>query len=99
MYEAALSLDLEEDCIALAGPLADQHDASGADERAILRRRGLDAAQHPFLCEGAAQERHRMSFQRQARRLVIGQHLLRSEERRVGKEWGSTCRSRGSPYH
>src|SRR3546814_10629934 len=23
----------------------------------------------------------------------------RSEERRVGKEWGSTCRSRGSPYH
>src|SRR3546814_12393938 len=23
----------------------------------------------------------------------------RSEERRVGKEWGSTCRSRGSPDH
>src|SRR3546814_14265767 len=23
----------------------------------------------------------------------------RSEERRGGKEWGSTCRSRGSPYH
>src|SRR3546814_21090758 len=23
----------------------------------------------------------------------------RSEERRVGKEYGSTCRSRGSPYH
>src|SRR3546814_17174470 len=23
----------------------------------------------------------------------------RSEERRVGKEWLSTCRSRGSPYH
>src|SRR3546814_18205858 len=23
----------------------------------------------------------------------------RSEERRVGKEWGSTCRSRWSPYH
>src|SRR3546814_14225803 len=23
----------------------------------------------------------------------------RSEERRVGKEWVSTCRSRGSPYH
>src|SRR3546814_16375247 len=32
------------------------------------------------------------------------QHLkvgdeLRSEERRVGKEWVSTCRSRWSPYH
>src|SRR3546814_13254290 len=24
---------------------------------------------------------------------------LRSEERRVGKECGRTCRSRGSPYH
>src|SRR3546814_14881909 len=23
----------------------------------------------------------------------------RSEERRVGKEWGSPCRSRWSPYH
>src|SRR3546814_18343979 len=23
----------------------------------------------------------------------------RSEERRVGKEWVRTCRSRGSPYH
>src|SRR3546814_17934508 len=25
--------------------------------------------------------------------------LFRSEERRVGKEWVSTCRSRGSRYH
>src|SRR3546814_7657525 len=25
--------------------------------------------------------------------------LGRSAERRVGKEWVSTCRSRGSPYH
>src|SRR3546814_12861203 len=25
--------------------------------------------------------------------------LIRSEERRVGKECVSTCRSRGSPYH
>src|SRR3546814_13814086 len=24
---------------------------------------------------------------------------LRSEERRVGKEWASTCRSRWSPFH
>src|SRR3546814_11439221 len=27
------------------------------------------------------------------------QHLMRSEERRVGKECASTCRSRWSPYH
>src|SRR3546814_14153572 len=26
-------------------------------------------------------------------------HTIRSEERRVGKEWVSTCRSRWSPYH
>src|SRR3546814_13853820 len=29
--------------------------------------------------------------------LTIG--ALRSEERRVGKEWACTCRSRWSPYH
>src|SRR3546814_17946669 len=31
------------------------------------------------------------------KRLVVGG--FRSEERRVGKECVSTCRSRGSPYH
>src|SRR3546814_12820871 len=28
-----------------------------------------------------------------------GEHLVRSEERRVGNECVSTCRSRWSPYH
>src|SRR3546814_14178916 len=31
--------------------------------------------------------------------LVRRPAVLRSEERRVGKECGSACRSRGSPYH
>src|SRR3546814_4540031 len=31
--------------------------------------------------------------------MSIGAPRLRSEERRVGKECGSTCRSRWSPYH
>src|SRR3546814_12279784 len=33
--------------------------------------------------------------------LINAQHIdsLSSEERRVGKEWVSTCRSRWSPYH
>ena len=31
--------------------------------------------------------------------LFLGSLLLRSEERRVGKECVSTCRSRWSPYH
>src|SRR3546814_14613203 len=33
------------------------------------------------------------------RRLAAGAGLARSEERRVGKECVSTCRSRWSPYH
>src|SRR3546814_14776238 len=31
--------------------------------------------------------------------LRVGARLVRSEERRVGKECVSTCRSRGSPFH
>src|SRR3546814_12903820 len=31
--------------------------------------------------------------------LLMGAIAHRSEERRVGKEWVGTCRSRGSPYH
>src|SRR3546814_18219673 len=34
---------------------------------------------------------------RDARRTT--RNSARSEERRVGKEWGSTCRTRGTPYH
>src|SRR3546814_16372601 len=30
--------------------------------------------------------------------MEVGSHTLRSEERRVGKEWVSTCRSWVSPY-
>src|SRR3546814_10953602 len=33
------------------------------------------------------------------RRLRILRSARRSEERRGGKEWGSTCRSWGAPYH
>src|SRR3546814_978075 len=46
---------------------------------------------------------HKLAFAARAHRFaifagVIG-NLLRSEERRVGKECVSTCRSRWSPYH
>src|SRR3546814_19023780 len=39
---------------------------------------------------------------RQEREIMVVRHAVgkgRSEERRVGKEGGSTCRSRGWPYH
>src|SRR3546814_12527756 len=34
-----------------------------------------------------------------ARRQRPGEPSIRSEERRVGSEWVSTCRSRWEPYH
>src|SRR3546814_13998188 len=40
-----------------------------------------------------------VSLQRRLHHLEIERLLRRSEERRVGKECVSTCRSRWSPYH
>src|SRR3546814_13893614 len=49
------------------------------------------------------EERARMGITDGVIRLSVGledpEDLKRSEERRVGKEWVSTCRSRWSPYH
>src|SRR3546814_17566428 len=47
-----------------------------------------------FILDLSEQDRLRMSFSRQMSRA-----RFRSEERRVGKECVSTCRSRWSPYH
>src|SRR3546814_11290602 len=57
----------------------------------------LPRADFPLRCEGAATPA-RLSFR--GRELGPDRALsLRSEERRVGKECVSTCRSRWSPYH
>src|SRR3546814_1584880 len=52
-------------------------------------------------CTGAPRERH--SRHTKADRVIGGVseevERVRSEERRVGKECVSTCRSRWSPYH
>src|SRR3546814_19696043 len=51
----------------------------------------------------SAVRRHRKTLPLGDRDLVINDseaaELYRSEERRVGKEWVSTCRYRCSPYH
>src|SRR3546814_7146241 len=47
-------------------------------------------------CRGRASERTRRLDNRSCRRTL---KYSRSEERRVGKECVSTCRSRWSPYH
>src|SRR3546814_11594384 len=39
------------------------------------------------------------AFLAQAARAMMDVAMIRSEERRVGKECVSTCRSRWSPYH
>src|SRR3546814_19599300 len=41
----------------------------------------------------------RRRFDRRGDRSLDSKAAYRTEERRVGKEWVSTCRSRWSPYH
>src|SRR3546814_3902112 len=48
----------------------------------------LPAAPHPVQCGSAANIP-----------VLLAHWIVRSEERRVGKECVSTCRSRWSPYH
>src|SRR3546814_6090490 len=55
------------------------------------------------ICEIAAQQGELLQHQEQVARLEMERdrlrRMLRSDERRVGKECVSTCRSRWSPYH
>src|SRR3546814_10274049 len=66
-----------------------------ADVEALALHRG-DAAVAELLMEHAV-----AALEAAAERLDAGRHDVdeRSEERRVGKECVSTCRSRWSPYH
>src|SRR3546814_4520725 len=64
-------------------------------ERPFLPHRGRGTMRS--MGEGHA--RCFLSFIRNAAPPVPLHHLRRSEERRVGKECVSTCRSRWSPYH
>src|SRR3546814_15602674 len=53
----------------------------------------------PAVAQGAIGVERRFSDEEAARILVSLHHTERSEERRVGKDCVSTCRSRWSPYH
>src|SRR3546814_1202288 len=53
----------------------------------------------PALRRGGAGEADVGDAGDRARRIQLGEAADRSEERRVGKECVSTCRSRWSPYH
>src|SRR3546814_1240827 len=51
------------------------------------------------LIEGKLQFRLRCFLGNGGQAFQVGEQVIRSEERRVGKECVSTCRSRWSPYH
>src|SRR3546814_3836942 len=63
------------------------------DDQALALHRG-DLAVAELLVEHAV-----AALEAAAQRLDLRRDDIRSEERRVGKECVSTCRSRWSPYH
>src|SRR3546814_12572356 len=79
-------------------------DIEGKDLEAV--QNGLDLRQQPRRTRsGAAVAEFRRGDDADTDRIrahfgdACGNRSLRSEERRVGKECVSTCRSRWSPYH
>src|SRR3546814_11435494 len=72
--------------------------SSGYSESAILDR--VRTATRAVVAGEAAYERDSVLFDKADYPFALITALLRrSEERRVGKECVSTCRSRWSPYH
>src|SRR3546814_15565284 len=81
-----------------AGRIVLQHD--------VGRLFGMLAGVFPALQRGLHEARHLVDEGRvieivlqHVKAVLQGGDALRSEERRVGKECVSTCRSRWSPYH
>src|SRR3546814_5465377 len=75
-------------------------DVCSSDLRAALQRGARTFVNYCVSCHSA----EFMSYSRVAQDLgltpeQVQANMVRSEERRVGKECVSTCRSRWSPYH
>src|SRR3546814_16714340 len=73
-------------------PLADDE-----VERAVFHRGIEDLLDNRIEAVNLVDEQHVMRLEICQQRGQIAR--LRSEGRRVGKEWGNTCRSWWSPYH
>src|SRR3546814_13395467 len=82
----------------LAQHLLAESAADLGEARVVLQQLAADIQRQVFGIDDAAQE---AQVGRQQLRAVLRDEdsLHRSEERRVGKECVSTCRSRWSPYH
>src|SRR3546814_1759166 len=79
----------------LTGVELAMHEASWQPVDAGLAAAGVNESQPlafctPYGCSKGAADQYVLDY---------AHHLGRSEERRVGKECVSTCRSRWSPYH
>src|SRR3546814_7836143 len=61
--------------------------------------RGMRRADRLFQIIQERRRRKLVTARQLAEALEVSERTIRSEERRVGKECVSTCRSRWSPYH
>src|SRR3546814_17468995 len=97
MADAATSADRVEERLGSRVELADT--TAGADtlRRVLARRTHRRYADRP-VPEDLLQALFACAFSASAKS-DLQQSGVRSEERRVGKEWVSTCRSRWSPAH
>ena len=74
--DAGLILQRDEERVALAGPLAHQHQAGHLREPAIGARRRLGRRADALALEMGTQQRHRVRLQRQPHGLVVGCDML-----------------------
>src|SRR3546814_14244242 len=85
--------------LAAREPELSAYGRSKAESEKLMAESGLDwAIVRPPAVYGPGDRESLELFRMAARGLVL-LPPARSEERRVGKECGSTCRSRWSPYH
>src|SRR3546814_12710715 len=78
-----------------ASPVSSDHDAARSYDE-LLAEAGPSAIRHEILVTLTVDQRR---IRRRDTSRPDSAAGIRSEERRVGKEWVSTCRSRWSPYH
>ena len=77
----------EDDALGGARPLAHQHDAGDRDAAAVLDSLQLGAGAHPLGAQAFPQEAHRMGFEGQPGRLVIGDDMLGEGHERKLHGW------------